>query len=129
MRRAPLAPALGAIAVAAGVSLALASCGQGSSTSKWCASTGEALTTCPGSTTVKGVDISHYDGTIDWATAHGDGIDFAFAKATESTNFTDPTFATNWAGMKKAGVVRGAYHFFHADVDPTAQMTYFVQAI
>jgi lysozyme len=126
MRRAPLAPALlGAIAVVTAAS----SCGQGASASKWCASIGEAVTSCPGSTTVKGVDVSHYDGTIDWATAHGAGIDFAFAKATESTSFTDPTFATNWAAMKKAGVVRGAYHFFHADVDPAAQMTYFAQAI
>src|SRR3974390_312346 len=77
-----------------------------------------------GQTTVKGMDISHYDGTIDWPTAKAGGISFAFAKATESTNFTDPTFATNWAGMKAAGVVRGAYHFFHADVDPMQQATY-----
>lgn len=108
---------------------ALAACST-TAQSDFCASTSEqAVTACPGGTTVKGVDISHYDGTIDWATAHGSGIDFAFAKATESTNFTDPTFAANWAGMKSAGVVRGAYHFFHADVDPTAQMTFFVQAI
>src|ERR1039458_5601706 len=55
-----------------------------------------------GPTTVKGVDISHYDGAINWATVKAGGIDFAFAKATESTNFTDPTFATNWAGMKRS---------------------------
>lgn len=120
---------LAILSLAALVAASLGACST-TSTTDFCASTTEqAATVCPGGTTVKGVDISHYDGTIDWATAHGSGIDFAFAKATESTNYTDPTFATNWAGMKAAGVVRGAYHFFHADVDPTAQMTFFVQAI
>src|SRR5271165_411558 len=56
------------------------------------ASTSEGMSIC-GQTTVKGMDISHYDGTIDWPTAKAGGISFAFAKATESTNYTDPTFA------------------------------------
>jgi lysozyme len=84
----------------------------------------QAASTVCGQTTVKGVDISHYDGTIDWTTVKSAGIDFAFAKATESTNFIDPTFATNWTGMKAAGVVRGAYHFFHPDVDAAMQASY-----
>jgi lysozyme len=67
------------------------------------------------------MDVSHYDGTIDWTKAHTAGIDFAFVKATEGTTFTDPMFATNWAAMKAAGVVRGAYHFFHSNMDPVAQ--------
>jgi lysozyme len=72
----------------------------------------------------KGVDVSHYDGTIDWTSVKATGIAFAFAKATESTNDIDPDFAKNWAAMKDAGVVRGAYHFFDASVDPTSQATY-----
>ncbi len=87
-----------------------------------------AVTVC-GQDTVHGMDISHYDGTIDWPTAHSSGIAFAFAKATESTNYVDPTFSTNWAGMLAAGVVRGAYHFFHADVDPVAQANFVVQTV
>jgi lysozyme len=75
------------------------------------------------------MDVSSYQGTIDWPTAKASGISFAIAKATESTNFTDPTFATNWAGMKSAGVARGAYHFFHADVDPVAQANYFLGVV
>ena len=35
----------------------------------------------------------------------------------------------NWAGMKSAGVVRGAYHFFHADVDPVAQANFVLQTV
>ena len=88
----------------------------------------EAVTVC-GQSTVHGMDISHFDGAINWSMAKASGIDFAIAKATESTNFTDPTFATNWAGMKAAGVVRGAYHFFHADVDPVAQANFVIQTV
>lgn len=82
-----------------------------------------------GQTTIHGMDVSHYDGAINWATAKSSGIDFAFVKATEGTTFVDPTFATNWTGMKSAGVVRGAYHFFHANVDPHAQASFVVQTV
>jgi lysozyme len=88
----------------------------------------EAVTVC-GMTTVQGVDISHYDGMIDWPTAKAAGISFAFAKATEGTTFVDPMFSTNWSGMKAAGVARGAYHFFHADLDPMQQATFVLQTV
>jgi len=91
-------------------------------------SSASASTVC-GDTSVKGMDVSHYDGTIDWPTAHAAGIDFAFAKATEGTTFTDPMFATNWAGMKSAGVVRGAYHFFHSNIDPVAQADFVTKTV
>ncbi len=87
-----------------------------------------AVTVC-GQTTIKGIDVYHGDNggaAIDWNAVKSAGIDFAFAKATESTNFHDSMFPTNWSGMKSAGIVRGAYHFFHADVDPVAQAQYFL---
>ncbi len=85
------------------------------------------LSVCAKGSVVKGVDVSHYDGTIDWAAVHGAGIDFAFMKATETTNFVDPQFATNWKNAGANGVIRGAYHFFRASADATAQADYFVQ--
>lgn len=94
-------------------------------------SSGAAVTVC-GTTTVKGIDVYHGDNggvAIDWNNVKSDGISFAFAKATESTNFTDPMFATNWAGMKAAGLVRGAYHFFHADVDGALQASFFLSTV
>lgn len=94
-------------------------------------STESDLVVC-GKTTVKGIDVYHGDNggkPIDWASVKSAGISFAFAKATESTNFTDSTFATNWAGMKSAGLVRGAYHFFHSDVDPVAQAKFFLATV
>ena len=85
------------------------------------------LSVCAKGTVTKGVDVSHYDGTIDWAAAHGAGIAYAFMKATESNNFVDPQFAANWKNAGANGVIRGAYHFFRASVDATAQADYFVQ--
>lgn len=82
-----------------------------------------------GQTTVKGIDVYHGDNggnPIDWNAVKNAGISFAFTKATESTNYKDASFPANWSGIKSAGMVRGAYHFFHADVDPAAQANYFL---
>lgn len=61
---------------------------------------------------VRGVDVSRYQGAIDWPALKADGVDFAYIKATEGGDWIDPEFAQNWAGAEAAGVVRGAYHFF-----------------
>jgi lysozyme len=112
--------------VASGV---VAGCGdQGQRARENSDSTASAMSVC-GQDTVHGMDVSHYDGTIDWPTAKAAGIDFAFVKATESTSYVDPTFGTNWSGMKAAGVVRGAYHFFRANADPIAQANHVVQTV
>jgi lysozyme len=89
----------------------------------------EAIKVCPGATILQGVDVSHYDGTIDWAQAKASGRVFGFVKATEGTGYTDPQFATNWAAMKQNGVVRSAYHFFHANMDPMAEATHFLSVM
>ncbi len=86
----------------------------------------EALAVCAAGDVVDGIDVSHYDGTIDWAMVKASGIDFAFMKSTESTTFVDPEFATNWKGAGAAGVIRGAYHFLRPEIDPVAQADFFV---
>ena len=111
--------------------VALVACAAACSSNEDLGSSDEQVTVC-GQTTVKGIDVYHGDNggnQIDWTKVKGAGISFAFAKATESTNFTDSMFATNWAGMKAAGLVRGAYHFFHADVDPTQQAKFFLSTV
>lgn len=60
---------------------------------------------------VPGIDVSNWQGTVDWHRMKAAGIDFAFIKATESVDFTDPFFIQNWRGAKDAGISRGAYHF------------------
>lgn len=59
-----------------------------------------------------GVDVSNHQGAIDWARVADDDIDFAYIKATEGGDFVDARFARNWQGAGRAGLRRGAYHFF-----------------
>src|SRR5512132_983163 len=47
---------------------------------------------------VQGIDVSHWQGTINWASVAGAGKEFAFCKATEGINYVDPTVGTNTAG-------------------------------
>jgi GH25 family lysozyme M1 (1,4-beta-N-acetylmuramidase) len=57
------------------------------------------------------------------------GISFALVKATEGTGFVDPTFDDNWQGMKEAGIVRGAYHFFHPGQDASKQAAFLARVL
>lgn len=54
---------------------------------------------------------------------------FGFAKATEGTGWTDPTFAANWATLQKEGKPRGAYHFFHPELDAADQARFFMSVV
>jgi len=78
---------------------------------------------------VQGIDVSHYQGTVDWPQVKATGIQFAFAKATEGVTLLDSEFATNWAGMKAAGLLRGAYHFFEPNDDAGQQATFFLDTV
>src|SRR3569833_1382258 len=62
-------------------------------------------------TYAKGVDVSNYQGSVDWLQVAGDGYTFAFAKASEGTTFTDVTYAVNRTGTAGIGLRLGAYHF------------------
>jgi lysozyme len=74
---------------------------------------------------ITGIDVSHYQGTVDWFALKSSGASFAFAKATEGLNVTDAQFATNWRAIKQAGLFRGAYHFGRPGSDPDAQALHF----
>ncbi len=58
-----------------------------------------------------GLDVSNWNGAINWSKVAGAGYSFAFGKATEGTTFTDKTYTTNRNGSESAGLVFGAYHF------------------
>jgi lysozyme len=76
-----------------------------------------------------GIDVSHFQGRVDWQAVKAAGCSFAFAKATEGTNVTDPYFAANWAGMKEAGLLRGAYHFYRAGEPAEEQAAHFLSTV
>src|SRR5438477_11194724 len=61
---------------------------------------------------VRGVDVSHHQGTIDWSAVKRAGTSFAYIKATEGTQYQDPSFVQNWYGAAASGIVGGSYHFF-----------------
>src|SRR5262245_35744114 len=61
---------------------------------------------------LRGIDVSHHQGMIDWGKVAKSDVAFAILKATEGGDYVDDTFARNLAGAKAAGLVVGAYHFF-----------------
>jgi lysozyme len=61
---------------------------------------------------VRGIDVSHHQGVIDWAEVRASGIDFAFIKSSEGRDFIDTRFETNWRESREVGIAGGAYHFF-----------------
>ncbi|MEW1863994.1 GH25 family lysozyme [Streptomyces sp. NBC_00669] len=74
----------------------------------------------------EGIDVSHYQGSINWSSVKAAGIQFAYIKATEGTTYTDPNFSANYLNAYNAKVIRGAYHFAHPDLSSGAtQATYF----
>jgi lysozyme len=76
-----------------------------------------------------GVDISAYQGRVDWPVLARDDIGFVYIKATEGSNFVDRDFAANWAGATAAGLAHGAYHFFSLCSSGTAQARNFLHVV
>ena len=70
------------------------------------------LTVVADTSYLKGIDVSHYQGDVDWAAIKSYGVVFAYAKAAEGDVGSDSEFAENWAAMKSAGIIRSAYDFY-----------------
>lgn len=60
---------------------------------------------------VPGIDVSNWQGEINWSAVAADGIKFAYIKATGGTSFVDSEFDDNYTSAYRAGIIRGAYHF------------------
>ncbi|MBR5252322.1 MAG: glycoside hydrolase family 25 protein, partial [Clostridia bacterium] len=78
---------------------------------------------------VRGVDVSHYQGEIDWNVLSGENIDFAFIKATEGSSFVDDRFAYNFAEAQKCNIAVGAYHFFSFSSSGLTQAENFISTV
>lgn len=77
--------------------------------------------------TVLGMDVSSWQGNVDWEAAYAAGARFAYVKATESTSYINPYFAQQYNGSYDVGMIRGAYHFALPDVSSgDEQARYFV---
>ena len=83
------------------------------------------MTVCA-STTTPGLDVSGFQLDTNWSAVASSGRTFTFVKFSESHGYTNPLFARDWAAAKEAGLLRGAYHFAHFDVDGATQAAYFL---
>lgn len=77
-------------------------------------------------TGVKGVDVSEYQGELDFEALSDEGIEFVYAKATEGSAHVDGQFAATCARAKDSGVALGAYHFFSFDSPGADQAENFI---
>ncbi|NPA06136.1 MAG: SH3 domain-containing protein [Chloroflexi bacterium] len=77
---------------------------------------------------VLGIDVSKWQGEMNWVQAARAGAWFAFIKATQGTRVVDPMFQRNW-NQSRGLVLRGAYHFYEPDQDPQAQAEHFVHTL
>lgn len=78
---------------------------------------------------VRGVDVSHYQGTIDWPVLAAQNIRFAFIKATEGSSSADERFAENWEAARNTDLAVGAYHFFSFDSSGITQAENFIRHV
>ncbi len=76
---------------------------------------------------VSGLDVSGWDGTVDWSATAAKGAAFAYVKATEGIGYVSDTFDQQYGGSATAGLLHGAYHFALPDrSDGATQADYFV---
>lgn len=78
---------------------------------------------------VHGVDVSRWQGDIDWAKLRTQGANFAYIKATDGGDHLDPKFGENWRGAHEAGLKRGAYHFFYWCRVASEQADWFIRNV
>lgn len=78
---------------------------------------------------VHGIDAARFQKSINWAQARANGVNFAFLKATEGGDLLDPAFRDHWRGAGRAGVARGAYHFYYFCTSPEVQAQWFIRNV
>jgi lysozyme len=77
----------------------------------------------------QGIDVSHHQGRIAWGGLKAQGVDFAYIKASEGGDHRDRAFARNWEESRRAGIRRGAYHFFTLCRSGAEQAANFIAAV
>ena len=78
---------------------------------------------------VFGVDVSNYQGDIDWQKLEEQGVRFAFVKATEGSGHTDESIRRNMERAAETGIEISAYHFFSFDSAGETQADNFIAAV
>ncbi len=92
-------------------------------------SVGRSLDVCAGGPTLDGIDVSKWQGTINWDQVAGAGISFAFIRVSDGVNTYDDKFQYNWSEAARVGIIRGVYQFFRPSQDPVAQADLLINEI
>lgn len=83
---------------------------------------------------IRGIDVSHYQGRIDWeqlrhAFIKGTPVRFAIIKATEGSTYVDENFQQNFYDARENGFMRGAYHFWSNTASARDQANFFLEHV
>ena len=78
---------------------------------------------------VHGIDISRWQGQIDWGRLRASGVSFAFIKATEGADHSDPAFLRYWREAGAARMPRGAYHYYYFCRSGAEQAAWFIRNV
>ena len=78
---------------------------------------------------VRGVDVSSYQGEVDWDTLSEQNISFAYIKATEGSSYIDNRFEYNWKNASDCNLRIGAYHFFSFESSGETQAKHFINTV
>ncbi len=83
---------------------------------------------CSNNSCKKGIDVSKFQGDIQWTKVKSSGISFCISKATQGTKITDPKFKANWEGSEILES-RSAYHFYVTTRKGKKQAKYFMKSV
>lgn len=83
----------------------------------------------PAVTGAEGIDVSHFQGTVNWQQVKAAGNAFAYMKVSEGMTVTDSELANNWPGSGAAGLLRGGYHTFTLGDDGIKQAQNFIDSL
>lgn len=78
---------------------------------------------------VRGIDVSSYQGDIDWNLLSKENINFTFIKATEGSSYQDDKYNFNFSMSSKTNLIVGAYHFFSYDSSGTTQAENYINTV
>ena len=70
----------------------------------------------PAGYSVAGIDVSAYEGAVDWQAVKATGVRFAYIRASEQANTPDARYVNNYANAKAQGLFVGAYHRARPDL-------------
>jgi MYXO-CTERM domain-containing protein len=91
--------------------------------------TEQEMAVCADGPTVYGIDVSRFQGTIDWQQVKDSGVVYAYIQISRSVTDLDAKFEYNWRRAKEVGILRGAYQRFQPDQDVALQAQIFLDKL